>query len=134
MARSRKISELEECILPTTGWVQGGYAYMRVDGRNVRVTRELMNARKGEVVRHKCDNPACINPAHLELGTPADNSRDMVERGRSAKGEKHGRTHLTQLDVEAIRDSSKTQRALAAEFHVSQRTIGNIAHRRVWNG
>jgi len=37
----------------------------------------------GNVIRHKCDNPSCVNPDHLEIGTPADNSKDMTNRGRS---------------------------------------------------
>lgn len=44
----------------------------------------------GPVLRHRCDNPPCINPAHLEPGTQADNVRDMAERGRHWM---HGKTH-----------------------------------------
>ena len=58
---------------------------------------------EGLVVRHKCDNPPCVNIAHLELGTAADNSRDAVERGRVARGSALPQTVLTEDDVRNIR-------------------------------
>lgn len=60
-----------------------------------------------EVVRHKCDNPRCINPEHLEGGTQQDNVNDTVSRGRHnygvTKGEDHTSTKLTYKDVQDIR-------------------------------
>ncbi|MCE1430130.1 HNH endonuclease [Enterobacter hormaechei] len=62
---------------------------------------------KGMVILHKCDNPRCINPKHLELGTQLDNVRDMELKGRAnhVAGEKNGAAKLTPKDVLAIRSS-----------------------------
>jgi hypothetical protein len=53
---------------------------------------------KGMVIRHKCDNPACCNIEHLEIGTPLDNVNDMIERGRKAiniiRGTQNGQSKL----------------------------------------
>lgn len=61
-----------------------------------------------EVVRHKCDNPRCINPEHLESGTYVDNMRDCTERGRQVVsrnfGAANGRTILSPEDVRTIRE------------------------------
>lgn len=59
---------------------------------------------KDAVVRHTCDNKRCINPQHLVLGTSQDNSTDMVNRGRSLRGEQHKRVVLTEDNVRYIRE------------------------------
>jgi hypothetical protein len=98
----------------------------------------------GLVVRHRCDNPPCINPEHLELGTHADNVRDRVERGRErhpnpARGERHGMAKLTAGQVEAIRKEyvyrSPTHNtyALAKKYGVSQRLITKILNGDLWH-
>lgn len=62
----------------------------------------------GLVVRHRCDNPPCCNPAHLTLGTQRDNVHDRDERDRQAQGESHGQAKLT---VEAVNDMRRRARA-----------------------
>jgi HNH endonuclease len=87
-------------------------------------------------VLHRCDNGRCLNPRHLFLGTPLDNSRDMVTKGRhaDAKGERNGNAKLTADDVRAIRRRwpRETQAALAREFGVLKTTVNKIVHRHTW--
>lgn len=77
------------------------------------------------VVRHSCDTPRCVAEDHLLLGTPADNTRDMIDRGRARfgenlpRGETHPRAKLTTAQVEAIRLDTRSQRVVAAEYGVS---------------
>lgn len=70
-----------------------GYGVLRWDGRTMRVHRLVTHLAHGldlnnrlEWARHSCDNPPCFNPDHLEPGTPADNARDCIERGRRVIG------------------------------------------------
>ena len=96
-------------------------------------------------VCHRCDTPDCCNPRHLFGGTRADNNRDMMQKGRhwsqtapgeSVKGESHGSARLNNDAVSVIRwlydGGDISQRALAAFFGVSQRTITKIVLRTGW--
>jgi hypothetical protein len=81
---------------------------------------------EGMLVCHKCDNPPCCNPAHLFLGDVRDNSADMVQKGRSTHGERHGNAKLSDADVAVVRAAlagGMTGRALADWFGVSEATI-----------
>lgn len=84
----------------------------------------------GTVIRHKCDNRRCVNPDHLELGTQADNVKDMDVRGcanrtgmKRRSGHKHHNAVLSVEHAEYIISSTKTNGELADEFGVSKHTI-----------
>jgi len=83
-------------------------------------------------VLHKCDNPSCCNVNHLFLGTKADNSADMVSKGRQKKGSELPQAVLTALDILNIRESNLSQSELARRYEVSQPNIWSIIHRKTW--
>ena len=92
----------------------------------------------GMWVLHRCDNRGCVNPAHLFLGSPSDNSRDMTEKGRGyfANGASNPRLRakLTENQVRDIRCRwpGETQQSLADEYGVSVGNINQILKRRTW--
>ena len=89
---------------------------------------------KGLVVRHTCDNPLCINPDHLILGTQAQNVADREERGRrkNINGEQIGTAKLTENDVLAIRASDLSDAELASAYNVHKTTIWLIKSGKSW--
>lgn len=89
----------------------------------------------GAVARHRCDQPACCNPQHLEWGTQGDNVADMANRRRAARGERAGGSKLTEAKVREIRELAAvgwSQRKLAARYGVSAPAIGYIVRRLTW--
>lgn len=89
----------------------------------------------GFCIRHRCDNPRCVNPAHLVPGTTQDNVDDRVVRGRSRNlsGEAHARSKLSAEEVRVIRTSpSLTIKELAAIFEVNKSCICKIRYRQAW--
>ena len=122
--------------------VGGGYGRVKHRGEWVYLHRWVMaqihgwEALEGKVVRHRCDNPSCYRYDHLELGTKADNSRDMAERGRSTRGERNRHARLTAEDVIRIRSlhaSGMRQKDIADEYEISYSHMSGIIHRRFWH-
>ena len=80
----------------------------------------------GMIIRHTCDNPPCVNPDHLKIGTKAENNADTAERRRHNYGTKHWNGRLTNKQVAAIRRSTATTRALATKYGVHYSHIFRI--------
>lgn len=90
----------------------------------------------GKMICHHCDNPPCVNPSHLYLGTGFENNRDTVRRGRArrATGESCSWSKLTGEQVLEIKSSSVRQVDLAKKYGVSQSHISRIrsGDRNLW--
>lgn len=93
----------------------------------------------GLLVCHRCDNPPCVNPNHLFLGSSADNTRDMHAKGRGgragAKGERNPKAKLTTTQVGEIRirfAAGEKRDDLAAEFQLNPTTLTKIISGRTW--
>lgn len=90
----------------------------------------------GLCVRHKCDNPKCVRPEHLELGTKRENTQDMMSRGRFAKGSMLPQTVLTEADVREIRRlkaSGLSNAEVGRRFAVSPSHVSEINNRKKWS-
>lgn len=115
-----------------------GYGMLHCGGRRSMAHRfswmiENGPIEDGIVVMHKCDNPPCVNPRHLAVGTHADNMRDMVAKGRHGAGGQHGIKHhaarFTEADVIAIRTSAKPHAELGRQYGVTPQTIAYVRHK-----
>ena len=118
-----------------------GYGMRKVNGKVRRlhlIAFEEANGPipDGMVVRHKCDNPACYNPEHLELGTRAENNHDRDVRGRTAKGVRHGSSKLTPEIIQEAKmlyaGGGWTHRSLGKKYGVSHRTLARAIGGETW--
>ena len=118
-----------------------GYGLMGIKARKAkRAHRASWIAHHGEiteglVVRHRCDNPCCVNPDHLELGTHAQNYADMVQRKRQCVGSRVHTAVLTENDVVNIRTSAaqgKKGADLARQYGMGSGNISLIINRKIW--
>ena len=127
-------SGLNGCWIWTAHCNRGGYGTMEGTIAS-RVSWELANGTIpiGLDVCHHCDNPPCVNPTHLFLGSASDNLKDSVRKGRlDHSGEKNSNAKLTPSLVQEIRNKDLPQRKLAKMFGVSKGTIYYIQKNITW--
>jgi hypothetical protein len=135
-----KVNKTESCWLWTGCCFSSGYGALSVDDIPIYTHRYSYEIHKGKIpegllIRHTCDNPPCVNPNHLLVGTRADNVMDMVERNRQARGSKNGQAKLTEDDVNEIkifREFGFTQQELGKMYGVSQSTITRLLSKKRW--
>jgi len=144
----------EGCWLWTGCKIHHGYGMLNTGGKHGqnklahRISWELHHSEsvpEGIEVLHRCDNPSCVNPAHLFLGTQKDNVSDMIAKGRSpydrcfhkiaALGEANHAHKLKASDIPVIRiahANGETLVAIAVRYGVTPSTIGKITRRERW--
>lgn len=135
----------EDCWLWNAGKDTGGYGKIRVPGSihgRIRSAHRIAYhiacgpIPEGMFVCHTCDTPACVNPAHLFVGTCAENMRDCTQKGRGNCGSRHGLSKLSDADVREIRKllaAGTTHQVAADRFGVGPQAISKIKAGLRWS-
>lgn len=127
----------DDCWLWRGSTSKHGYGHYTVRHRNHRAHRVSWLLTNGPIpadlhVLHDCDNPSCVNPSHLHLGTPKDNTIDRGARRRTQHGERHYCAKLTEADVRAIRASTERRGVLAKRYGINHTAIKRCQDRITW--
>jgi len=126
------------CWIWTGSLSPKGYGKLQIGNYHLRAHRVSYEVYVGPItdpelmVLHRCDNPSCVNPEHLRLGTNADNMKDKKDKGRSAKGEGHGMAKLSNAQRTEIWNELQAGagiRPTARKWGVSTGCICNIKNR-----
>ena len=141
-----KVDKSGECWEWTACKVRNGYGQFKLDGRPQQAHRVSWRLAHGDIpqgegyhgtcVCHTCDNPSCVRPDHLFLGTNADNLQDMAEKGRSTLGSLHPNAKLTEEDIPLIREYLRygcTQKYIGSLFGVRSNQISRINTGKSWS-
>jgi len=136
-----KVEKTEGCWEWRAGRSSMGYGVFWLDGKSVSAHRWSWEASNGDVpadmvVCHSCDNPACVRPGHLFIGTQRQNQEDKARKDRSLYGERNPKAKLTTKQVQWIRAIYKhteyTQKEIARLYGVSQSLISLIVIKKTW--
>ncbi len=136
------VNKTEFCWLWTGSYCYYGYGQISINGKPRRAHRISYEMHKGEIpkdmfVCHKCDNPSCVNPDHLFLGTQEDNMKDMFKKNRqnTAKGERRFFSKLKNEDIPQIRElynNNNRTKIIANIYGVSTQSILDIINGKAW--
>ncbi len=139
-----KVAKTNGCWEYTSRPSRQGYGRVLWAGREALAHRVSWTLTRGDIpegkcVLHRCDNPPCVRPSHLFLGSQADNVADMMAKGRGKParvlGEKHGRSKVTEKDVRSLRKrrhAGETVTALSASFGLSIAQVSRICRGLNW--
>lgn len=134
-----KIRYTESCWI-WEGTKYKGYGCIQIKGKHCRPHRLLFEHFKGEIPKgmslcHFCDNPSCVNPDHLWIGTTQDNSNDMIKKGRSLKGTKNHKCIIDDdkaLYIRFLCDNGYSVLSISKYFDISRGAIYAIKYRKNW--
>jgi len=158
VARNTPALSDEQCWPWQGAKLKTGYGVVKHRCKQYKAHRASFAIHRGQIpggmfVCHHCDNPSCVNPSHLFLGTPQDNMTDKVQKGRQSRGEehaksiaksekhqsaivrgeKHGRSKLSDDQREHIirllNDGGLTQHQIAQMFNITQSNVSVISRR-----
>lgn len=138
----RRVEKTDGCWVWTGCKDRKGYGRFTLEQRWTGAHRFSWVMHNGPIsnnlfVCHRCDNPPCVNPGHLFLGTNTDNVADMDTKGRRVCNPLHGAAHpmakITDAQVIAIRQiTGRSQQSIADQYGVTQVLISKIRRRDIW--
>ncbi len=142
LSRLSRAAETGTCINFTGYLNEDGYGRFHLDGKKELSHRASWRIFRGEIpedrqVLHECDNPSCVNPNHLFLGTHDDNMKDMAKKGRGdgAKGISH---HFAKLNPEKAFEirwyaaMGRKHKDIAAEYGITRSLVGCVTRCEIW--
>jgi DNA-binding MarR family transcriptional regulator len=135
------IKDKDDCWNWIAGKDEDGYGFVEFHGVTYRSTHIAYMITRGEIEKelficHKCDNPSCVNPDHLFLGTCLDNVKDRHLKNRDAKGSAVGTSKLNENEIEEILElyfnKKMMSKDIAKKYGVHRSTIGRVVSGEYW--